>query len=85
LKVWNIRGHSRPEEDEKSTFEIQIARAKARTEPGTVSWRVFNLFNHPNFGPPDNNITDALFGYSTRTRARSLGSGGANGGLNPLY
>jgi hypothetical protein len=45
----------------------------------------FNLFNHPNFGPPDNNITDALFGYSTETLASSLGSGGANGGLNPLY
>jgi hypothetical protein len=45
----------------------------------------FNIFNHPNFGPPDNNITDALFGYSTQTLANSLGSGGANGGLNPLY
>jgi hypothetical protein len=45
----------------------------------------FNIFNHPNFGPPDNNITDALFGYSTETLATSLGSGSANGGLNPLY
>ena len=36
----------------------------------------FNIFNHPNFGPPDNNITDALFGYSTATLASSLGSGG---------
>jgi hypothetical protein len=45
----------------------------------------FNIFNHPNFGPPDNHITDALFGYSTATLASSLGSGGANGGLNPLY
>jgi hypothetical protein len=45
----------------------------------------FNIFNHPNFGPPDNNITDAFFGYSTATLASSLGSGGANGGLNPLY
>jgi hypothetical protein len=45
----------------------------------------FNIFNHPNFGPQDNNITDALFGYSTATLASSLGSGGANGGLNPLY
>jgi hypothetical protein len=35
----------------------------------------FNIFNHPNFGPPDNNITDALFGYSTATLASSLGSG----------
>jgi hypothetical protein len=45
----------------------------------------FNLFNHPNFGPPDNNLTDALFGQSTQTLASSLGSGGANGGFSPLY
>jgi hypothetical protein len=45
----------------------------------------FNLFNHPNLGPPDNNLTDALFGLSTQTLASSLGSGGANGGFNPLY
>jgi hypothetical protein len=45
----------------------------------------FNILNHPNFGPPDNNITDALFGYSTATLASSLGSEGTNGGLNPLY
>lgn len=45
----------------------------------------FNIFNHPNFGPPDNNLTDALFGLSTQTLASSLGSGGANGGFNPLY
>jgi hypothetical protein len=44
-----------------------------------------NLFNHPNFGPPDNNLTDPLFGQSTQTLASSLGSGGANGGFNPLY
>jgi hypothetical protein len=45
----------------------------------------FSLFNHPSFGSPDNNISDALFGYSTETLASSLGSGGASGGLNPLY
>lgn len=45
----------------------------------------FNLFNHPNFGAPDSNITDALFGRSKESLASSLGSGGANGGLNPLY
>jgi len=45
----------------------------------------FNMFNHPNFGPPDNNLTDALFGQSTQTLASSLGSGAANGGFNPLY
>ncbi len=45
----------------------------------------FNIFNHPNFGSPINTITSPLFGHSTQTLANSLGSGGANGGLNPLY
>jgi len=45
----------------------------------------FNIFNHPNFGPPTNTLTSPLFGYSTQTLASSLGSGGANGGFNPLY
>jgi hypothetical protein len=45
----------------------------------------FNIFNHPNFGSPVNTLTSPLFGRSTQTLANSLGSGGANGGLNPLY
>ena len=45
----------------------------------------FNIFNHPNFGPPTNNLTSPLFGYSTQTLASSLGSGGPMGGFNPLY
>ena len=45
----------------------------------------FNIFNHPNFGNPNNNLTSPLFGRSTQTLANSLGSGGANGGFNPLY
>ena len=45
----------------------------------------FNLFNHPNFGPPDNTLTNPLFGQSTQTLASSFGAGGANGGFNPLY
>jgi hypothetical protein len=45
----------------------------------------FNIFNHPNFGQPDNNLTDPLFGLSTQMLASFLGSGGANGGFNPLY
>jgi hypothetical protein len=45
----------------------------------------FNIFNRPNFGPPTNNLTSPLFGLSTQTLASSLGSGGANGGFNPLY
>src|SRR5829696_2698735 len=45
----------------------------------------FNIFNHPNFGSPTNLLTSPLFGRSTQTLANSLGSGGANGGFNPLY
>jgi hypothetical protein len=41
--------------------------------------------NHPNFGNPNNTLTDPFFGRSTKTEASSLGSGGANGGFSPLY
>ena len=43
----------------------------------------FNLFNHPNFAIPENNLTNALFGRSTRTLGTSLGS--SNAGLSPLF
>jgi hypothetical protein len=45
----------------------------------------FNIFNHPNFGNPNNTLTSPLFGRSTQTLANGLGSGGANGGFSPLY
>jgi hypothetical protein len=44
----------------------------------------FNLFNHPNFGSPNNNLTSPLFGQSTQTLASSL-AGGVGAGFNPLY
>jgi hypothetical protein len=40
---------------------------------------LFNLFNHPNFGPPVNSITSGLFGRPTSMLNQSLG------GLNGLY
>jgi len=44
----------------------------------------FNIFNHPNFGAPNNSLASPLFGYSTQTLASSLA--GQNGaGFNPLY
>jgi outer membrane receptor protein involved in Fe transport len=43
----------------------------------------FNLFNHPNFGLPENSLTSAQFGRTTRTLATSLSSLGV--GLSPLY
>jgi hypothetical protein len=45
----------------------------------------FNVFNHPNFGPPVNYLSSPLFGQSTQMLGASLGSGGQTGGLNPLY
>ncbi|HYJ90518.1 MAG TPA: hypothetical protein VEV84_04365, partial [Pyrinomonadaceae bacterium] len=53
----------------------------------------FNIFNHPNFGDPgaggsgsgSNYIFNPDFGRSTSMLGRSLGTGGADGGFNPLY
>lgn len=45
----------------------------------------FNIFNHPNFGNPNNVLASPLFGHSTQNLANSLGLGGANGGFSPLY
>jgi len=65
--------------------------------PGRTAWGFvfepssFNIFNHPNFGNPNNSLAgcpqscNPLFGHSTQTLASSLGAGGANGGFNPLY
>jgi hypothetical protein len=46
---------------------------------------VFNVFNHPNFGNPVNTLDNSLFGQSLQMLNRSLGSGGINGGLSPVY
>jgi hypothetical protein len=54
------------------------ARLQLRTE-------VFNALNHPSFADPVGSLFSPQFGYSTRMLGRSLGRGGVNGGLNPLY
>ncbi|HEX5707144.1 MAG TPA: carboxypeptidase regulatory-like domain-containing protein [Pyrinomonadaceae bacterium] len=46
---------------------------------------VFNVFNHPSFGDPVGDLASPHFGTSRQTLARSLGTGGVNGGLSPLY
>ncbi len=70
-----------------SQVDIALQRQFNLTEKLNLRFRgeFFNLFNHPNFGSPNNSLTSPLFGYSTKTLANSLGTGGANGGLNPLY
>ncbi|HEX6717894.1 MAG TPA: hypothetical protein VF088_12325, partial [Pyrinomonadaceae bacterium] len=67
--------------------DVALQRKFQLTEKVSLRFRseFFNILNHPNFGSPVNSLTNPLFGRSTQTLANSLGSGGANGGLNPLY
>jgi hypothetical protein len=67
--------------------DVGLQREFRLTEKVGLRFRAefFNIFNHPNFGNPINALNNALFGRSTQTLANSLGSGGANGGFNPLY
>jgi len=67
--------------------DLALQRQFQLTEKVMLRFRgeFFNIFNHPNFGSPNNSLTSPLFGQSTQTLASFLGSGGANGGFNPLY
>ncbi len=46
---------------------------------------MFNVLNHPSFGDPSGMLGSPQFGFATQMLGRSLGQGGVNGGLNPLY
>ena len=46
---------------------------------------VFNVFNHPNFGNPVGDLRSSLFGEAIQMLGESLGTGGVNGGLSPIY
>ena len=55
-----------------------------------VKAELFNVFNHPNFANPNpifasSGFPNANFGISQSMLGRSLGTGGINGGFNPLY
>ena len=67
--------------------DLTLRRQFRLTERFSLQARAdfFNLFNHPNFGPPTNYMTSPLFGQATQMLGSSLGAGGQTGGLNPLY
>lgn len=63
-------------------LDFALHRQFGLTEKLTLQFRAefFNIFNHPNFADPENNLSlGALFGQSLTMLGRSLG------GLNPLY
>lgn len=68
-------------------FDLALRRQFKVNKRLNLQFKVefFNLFNHPNFGNPVNSLSSDLFGQSTQMFGRSLGSGGINGGLSPLY
>ena len=68
-------------------LDISLRRQFDLTERFKLQTRVdlFNIFNHPNFADPNPVLNQATFGRSTQTLAQSLGTGGLNGGFNPLY
>ncbi|HEY0078217.1 MAG TPA: carboxypeptidase regulatory-like domain-containing protein [Pyrinomonadaceae bacterium] len=51
----------------------------------TLRAEVYNALNHPNFGDPVTSLERGLFGEATQMLGRSLGTGGINGGLTPVY
>ena len=73
--------------------DVALQRQFHFTEKTGLRFRAefFNIFNHPNFGNPNNSLAgcpqncNPLFGRSTQALASSLGSGGPNGGFSPLY
>lgn len=67
--------------------DLSARRRFSLTEQLKLEFRTdfFNVFNHPNFGDPIVNLRNSLFGRSTQMFGRSLGSGGSQGGFNPLY
>jgi len=70
-----------------SQLDLAVQRQFHITDNVALRFRseFFNIFNHPNFGSPNNSLTSSLFGRSTQTLANRLGSGGPNGGFSPLY
>lgn len=51
-------------QDSFKNIDLSFSKQTRITESQHIELRgeFFNLFNHPNFGPPDNNFSDAAFG-----------------------
>lgn len=70
-----------------SQVDFALRRRFTLTERTSVQFRTdfFNIFNHPNFAGVNSNIISSTFGQALTMLGRSLGTGGTQGGLNPLF
>jgi hypothetical protein len=68
-------------------WDFAVHRDFPVTESVRLQFRaeMFNFLNHPNFAPPQADITSPDFGLSTQTQATYLGSGSGGSGLSPIY
>ena len=66
-------------------IDLSVRRGFNLKEGVTLQFKtdIFNIFNHPNFGDPNNRLTQSTFGQATTMFGRGLGVGAA--GLSPLY
>lgn len=80
-------GHNALRGFSATQWDFTVRRQFRLTEKVGLQFRsdFFNILNHPNFGSPINYMTSPQFGQSTQMLNNYLGSGGLNGGLNPLY
>ncbi|MGH9511448.1 MAG: TonB-dependent receptor domain-containing protein [Terriglobales bacterium] len=70
-----------------SQWDLAIHRDFRIRDPLQLMFRaeLFNVLNHPNFGPPQSGIGMGDFGQSTQILADSLGGNVGAGGFNALY
>jgi hypothetical protein len=71
-------------------WDLSIHRDFAIHESLKLQFRaeMFNVLNHPNFGPPSGCLgpfCSTPFGVASETLAQSLGANVGNGGFDPLY
>ncbi|HEU0120852.1 MAG TPA: TonB-dependent receptor [Bryobacteraceae bacterium] len=68
-------------------WDLAVRRRFALTERLHLQLRgeLFNVLNRPNFASPIADTFSPFFGQATQMFGRGLGSGGGNGGLNPIY
>ena len=69
-------------------WDFSVHRTFPIHDSVTLQFRaeMFNLLNHPNFGPPSGQFGSGGFGLSSQTLGQSLNAGNlGGGGLDPLY